>query len=48
VIITHGHTDYFGGAAYLQSHFGAADRKMMQPGGRGAAPPNHDMVIMEG
>jgi len=54
VIITHGHGDHFGGAAYLQSHFGAhvfvseADWKMMQPGGRGAAPPNHDTVIMEG
>ena len=22
VIITHGHADHFGGAAYLQSHFG--------------------------
>jgi metallo-beta-lactamase class B len=54
VIITHGHADHFGGAAYLQEHYGAhvivseVDWQMMQPGGRGAAPPKRDMVAVEG
>lgn len=47
VVITHGHTDHFGGAAYLQEHYGAhvyisqADWDLMEkpPVGRGGKAP---------
>ena len=60
VIVTHGHWDHFGGAAYLQQTFGArvglsaADWDMIEhappdsPGVSGHPPPRRDLVLADG
>jgi metallo-beta-lactamase class B len=60
VLITHGHADHFGGAKYLQDHFGAhvwvtavdweAIERPPAPGRPAptVVPPKHDMVMAEG
>jgi len=59
VIVTHGHVDHFGGAAYLQEHYGAHvalskidwDQIEPKPGARTpreARPPNRDVVAEDG
>lgn len=59
-IITHGHLDHYGGAKYLQDHFGthiylsSQDWDFIQPrpsrrqGGQGGAIPKRDMTATEG
>jgi metallo-beta-lactamase class B len=60
VIVTHGHWDHFGGAAWLQDTYGAhvglsqADWDMIEttpaasPGINGHPPPRRDLVIRDG
>ena len=60
VIVTHGHWDHFGGAAWLQETYGAriglsqADWNMIEtapdstPGTNGHAKPKRDLVIQDG
>jgi metallo-beta-lactamase class B len=54
VIVTHGHADHFGGAAYLQQHgahvaLAAADWDVLaRSNGKGADPPERDVVLQEG
>jgi len=59
VIVTHGHADHFGGAQYLQEHFGArvalsaADWDLIEKSGAQAkgppvVPPRRDVVAVEG
>jgi len=60
VIVTHGHWDHFGGAAYLQKTYGAriglsaADWDLIEKGPPGAleinsrTPPTRDMEIIDG
>lgn len=59
VVVTHGHYDHFGGAAYLQKTYGAhvllssADWKLIEdqkdaPGVHGAEIPKHDVEVSDG
>jgi metallo-beta-lactamase class B len=59
VVVTHGHADHFGGAQYLQAHYGARvalaaadwdliDKSAAQAKGPPIAPPKRDVVAVEG
>lgn len=59
VVVTHGHFDHFGGAAYLQKAYGArillsaADWRFIgqqkpAPGVEGGEVPNHDLEVSDG
>jgi metallo-beta-lactamase class B len=59
VVVTHGHGDHFGGAQYLQSHFGARvalsaadwdliEKSAAQAKGPPITPPKRDVVAVEG
>ena len=54
VLITHGHADHFGGAAYLQQHgakvaMSAADWNLVaRSGNKGGDPPERDVVLEDG
>ena len=59
VVVTHGHFDHFGGAAYLQQAFGAhvwlsaADWRFIEqqkraPGVEGGEVPKHDIEVSDG
>lgn len=59
VVVTHGHYDHFGGAAYLQKTYGAhvllsaADWKFIEsekqaPGVQGGEIPKHDIEVADG
>ena len=59
VVVTHGHFDHFGGAAYLQQTYGArillsaADWRFIEqerraPGVEGGEPPKHDLEVTDG
>jgi metallo-beta-lactamase class B len=59
VVITHGHGDHFGGAQYLQAHYGARvvlsaadwdliEKSAAQAKGPPITPPKRDVVAVEG
>jgi metallo-beta-lactamase class B len=59
VVVTHGHGDHFGGAQYLQAHFGARvalsaadwdliEKSAAQAKGPPITPPKRDVVAVEG
>ena len=60
IILTHGHADHYGGATYLQQHYGthvimsdidwdfAAKPQAPRPGFGSLDPPKKDMVAVEG
>jgi metallo-beta-lactamase class B len=53
-LVSHGHLDHFGGAKYLQDHFGtrvlmsAADWEMLAQSNSRAEKPSRDMVVTDG